>query len=355
MGLYWVYLQSLLLSPNLVPKNFIAHATICIYLSRFIMSAHKSPASLPYIDDFLLHIQANNYSPETLYNYERDLQVFADFLEHEMGSLPFKKVSKRTIEHFKAYLNSPDRKTSAGEASEQRLSSGSINRNLTSIRRYLSYMVDMDYDVPVPPNSIKLLRMGKKHGQVAGMDDLIQLIEAPMKFEKDTVVALRNRAMLETLFASGMRISELISLHRTQLDKSGKIFVEGKGKKQRYIYLTARAQGHIKNYLNKRDDDSPFLFIPNRGLNAQNKKKHISPNYLQMKIKQYREFLGINIPTSAHSLRHGFATYLAEQGANPAALQVLLGHESLETTTRYVHASDRYAEDTHKKFHPLKK
>jgi site-specific recombinase XerD len=176
-----------------------------------------------------------------------------------------------------------------------------------------------------------------------------------MQFEKDKLAALRNRAVLETLFASGMRISELASLRRNQLDKSGRIFVQGKGKKQRFVYLTERAKQHIDAYLVKRDDDSPFLFIAARGKNAGNKAKHISTNYLQMKIKHYRELLGINVPTSAHSLRHGFATYLAEQGANPAAIQVLLGHESLDTTTRYVHASDRYAEDTHKKFHPLKK
>jgi len=108
--------------------------------------------------------------------------------------------------------------------------------------------------------------------------------------------------------------------------------------------------------LKTRDDDSPFLVYTQAGSEClQTKTKHISPNYLQMKIKWYRGLLGINIPTSAHSLRHGYATYLAEQGANPVALQVLLGHESLETTTRYVHASDKYAEDTHKKFHPLKK
>jgi integrase/recombinase XerD len=196
--------------------------------------------------------------------------------------------------------------------------------------------------------------MGKKHGQVAQMSELVKLIEAPMTYEQDKVIALRNRAMLETLFASGMRISELINLKKVQLDQSGKIFIEGKGKKQRFIYLTDRAKTHIDNYLAQREDDQPYLFIAKRGLNAANKTKPISPNYLQMKIKQYRELLGINIPTSAHSLRHGFATYLAEQGANPAALQVLLGHESLETTTRYVHASDRYAEDTHKQFHPLK-
>ena len=89
-------------------------------------------------------------------------------------------------------------------------------------------------------------------------------------------------------------------------------------------------------------------------LNASNKNKKISTNYLQEKIKYYREMLRINIPISAHSLRHGFATYLAEEGANPAAIQILLGHESLDTTTRYVHASDRYAQEVHQKFHPLR-
>ena len=211
----------------------------------------------------------------------------------------------------------------------------------------------MDHEVPVVPGSIKLLRMGKKHSQVAELEELKKLIESPMKFEKDKLVALRNRAALETLFASGMRISELINLKRSQLDKSGRVFIQGKGKKQRFIYLTERAKKHIDNYLKERADDFPYLF-PAGGQNVKDKNKHISPNYLQMKIKEYRELLGINVPTSAHSLRHGFATYLAEQGANPAAIQILLGHESLETTTRYVHASDKYAESTHKKFHPLK-
>jgi integrase/recombinase XerD len=319
------------------------------------MPTTHAESPLPYLDDFLLHIQANNYSRETLYNYERDLKTFEIFLKEEVGNSPFKSITKRTIEQYKAYLNSDDRKTAEGKAGEIHLKSGSINRTLTSLRRYLSYLIDMDYDCPVAPGSIKLLRMGKKHGQVAELHELIRLIESPATFEKDAFVAKRNRAMLETLFASGMRISELINLKRNQLDKSGKIFIQGKGKKQRFIYLTDRATKYLEIYLKTRADDSPFLFIAKRGANASDKTKPISANYLQMKIKRYRELLGINVPTSAHSLRHGFATYLAEQGANPAAIQVLLGHESLETTTRYVHASDRYAEQTHKDFHPLKK
>ncbi len=308
---------------------------------------------LPLLEDFLLHIRANNYSQETLYNYERDLETFSLFLTQEMN-LDFANINKRTIEQFKAYLNSRDRKTAKGKKAEQDLSAGSINRTLTSLRRYLSYLIDMDEPAPVAPGSIKLLRMGKKHKQVAELSELTLLIESPMKFEKDKLTALRNRAMLETLFASGMRISELLNLKRAQLDKSGRVFIQGKGKKQRLIYLTERAKRHIDNYLKERTDEFPYLFVPESGRNVKEKNKHISPNYLQMKIKKYRELLGINVPTSAHSLRHGFATYLAEQGANPAAIQILLGHESLDTTTRYVHASDKYAEKTHKDFHPLK-
>ncbi len=309
---------------------------------------------LPLIDDFLLHIQANNYSHETLYNYERDLDTFASFLTHELRGVAFDKITKKTIEQYKAYLNSPTRKTAKGDESAIKLKSGSINRHLTSLRRYLSFLMDMDEPVPVPPTAIKLLRMGKQHGQIAEFEEMIKLIECPTTVERDEFVQKRNRAMLETLFASGMRISELISLRINQLDHTGKIFVEGKGRKRRFIYLTPRAERHIREYLKLRDDDNPFIFVAERGLNANNKKKHISANYMQMKIKWYREYLGMAIKTSAHSLRHGFATYLAEQGANPAAIQVLLGHESLETTTRYVHASDKYAESTHHQFHPLK-
>src|SRR3989344_6110538 len=321
----------------------------------------KEPATtnnnseLPLLDDFLLHIRANNYSEETLYNYERDLNTFYLFLKIDMRGLPFSDLTKKTIDQFKAYLNSRDRKTALGKNSAQKLSSLSINRALVSLRRYLAYLVDMDYKTPIVPNSVKLIRTEKRHPHISEMEELVKLIESPMKFEKEKIIALRNRAALETLFASGMRISELISLKRSQIDNSGRIFVLGKGKKQRFIYLTERAKKHINNYLKSRVDDSPYLFVANnRGRNAGKNDKHISANYIEMKMKRYRELLGINIPISPHSLRHGFAAYLAEQGANPAAIQILLGHESLDTTTRYVHASDKYAEASHKKFHPLK-
>jgi site-specific recombinase XerD len=161
--------------------------------------------------------------------------------------------------------------------------------------------------------------------------------------------------MLEILFSTGMRISELLTLKKTQIDKTGRIFIRGKGKKERFVYLTPRAQKHLNNYLDiHKMNDSLYLFVPYSGKNIHDKDKKISTNYLQEKIKRYRELLSLNVPISAHGIRHGFATYLAENGANPAAIQILLGHESLDTTTRYVHTSDRYAEKMHRKYHPLK-
>ena len=313
----------------------------------------KIKNGLPYIDDFLLFLQTNNYSQESVYNYERDLKVFENFLSEDLF-LPFSRITKRSIEQYKAYLNSIDRKTAQGVAQKKNLKSFSLNRYLSSLRSYLKYLVSMDHFSPIASDAVTLIKTEKKIPKVAELNDLVRLIESPSQFEKNSIVAKRNRAILEVLFSTGMRISELVNLKSNQINKDGQIYVLGKGKKERFVYLTPRAQNHLKEYLKIRNDDSPFTFIPYSGKNNSEKMKKISTNYIQYKIKEYREMLGINIPTSAHSLRHGFATYLAESGANPAAIQILLGHESLDTTTRYVHASDQYAEKTHRKFHPLK-
>jgi len=309
---------------------------------------------LNHLEDFLLYIQTNNYSSETLYNYERDLKTFENFLKNE-SKIPFEKINKKIIEQYKAYLVSRDRKTALGQKPKKNLTSGSINRTLSSIRGYLKYLIKMDYKSPIAPQAIELLRTEKKHPRVGEFEEIIKLIESPTRLEKNEVVALRNRAMLETLFSTGLRISELLNIKINDIDKSGRIFIKGKGKKERFVYLTNRAQKYIKKYLEVRgQSDSPFLFLPYRGKNVHQKDKKVSTNYLEERVKKYRELIGLNIPISAHGIRHAFATYLAESGASPVAIQILLGHESLDTTTRYVQASDRYAERIFRKYHPLK-
>lgn len=347
----------------------------------------KRKRILLQINDFLLELTNNNYSLETIKNYKRDLLVFESFLHKKQ--VPFKKISKKTITLYKGFLKSgkhpefleeisenghndadisksrpgPPRSDETGKGG---LSSRSINRMLSSLRAYLRFLIDFDYKTPLAPDAVKLIKTERKESRVAEFEDLVKLVKFPSTFEKQKFVAKRNRAILELLFSTGMRISELVSLNLEDLDLSkdrrnirqGKIFIMGKGKKQRFVYLTDRCKRHLEAYLGMRNDRFTALFVPTRGLRAGKEdpvKVRLSARYIQDRIALYRRLLGVIVPTSAHSLRHGFATYLAEHGASPVAIQHLLGHESLQTTTRYVHASDKFAEESHKKYHPLKK
>ena len=308
---------------------------------------------LPCLDDFLLNLRVRNLSEETIYNYERDLNVFENFLDEI--NIPLDEINKKTILNYKAYLTSRDRKTAKSLPGKKKLASFSINRMLSSLRSYFKFLTDMDYSIPIPPNIIELIKTEKKLPRVGELEEIKKLLEAPIKLEKNKIVALRNQAIFETLFSTGARISELLSIKISDIDKNGRIFIQGKGKKERFVYLTPRAQKWIKKYLEIRGKtDSPYLFIPYRGKNVHLKTKKISPNYLEGKVKKYREILGLNIPVTPHGLRRAFATYLAEQGASVTAIQILLGHESLDTTTRYVRASNRFAEKSFHKYHPLK-
>lgn len=310
--------------------------------------------NLDLIDDFFLFLETNNYSPETIYNYKKDLLHFDNFLKSR--NIYIKDMNKRLIFEFKAYLVSDTRQTpTMHHETNIRLSSASINRCLSAIRAYILFLIDQEYDCPIVPDQFKMVKRERSHPNVAELNELISLIESPSKLEKDPIIGARNRAMLEVLFATGMRISELLKLNKRDLDGSGRIFITGKGRKQRFVYLTERAQLYLDQYLYLRKDMQIALFIPTKGRNIIKAQRRISSNYLQERIKRYREKLRINLPTSAHSLRHGFATYLAEEGASPAAIQILLGHESLNTTTRYVNASDKFAQESHRKYHPLTK
>jgi len=363
---------------------------------------------LPNKEEYLLNLINNNYSMNTVDNYRRDLEIFELFLL--MRGKVFNDVNKLLINEYKGYLRTgqhlldidkleksqmiPEGKlpegrqvqnpeighqnsrqirrykessssgSRNGRSSSDGLHSRSINRMLSSLRAYFGYLVDSDIKIPIPPSAIKLIKTEKTEKQVADFEELVSLIESPEIFETKKMVRYRNRAILELFFSTGMRISEVVNLDRSHLktNESGtrildsRLYIMGKGKKQRHVYLTDRATRYLERYLKIRNDNYPALFIPYKGtrkIEGDKDMVRISSRYIQDVIAKYKKKLGILVPTTPHSLRHGFATYLAEKGANPAAIQHLLGHESLQTTTRYVHASDKYAEQSHKEFHPL--
>lgn len=342
---------------------------------------------LPYLREYILNLKNNNYSKETIENYTRDLEIFTCFLYYL--DIQFEQIDKLIIADYKGFLRDQNYlpilhefqagreladkvvEQSKKEISEVKkamyrgqLSDASINRMLSTLRSFLTFLVDIDKPVPIPPSAIKMIKAEKKEKQIAEFDELVKLIECPFEFETEQIVKFRNRAVLELIFSTGMRISEVVNLNREHfkiIDKKvveDKIYISGKGKKQRFVYLTKRAIEYLNEYLQRRQDSYPAMFVPTRGTRKATDNPYIvriSQNYLQMKIAEYRRRLGIVVPTSAHSLRHGFATYIAEEGASPAAIQKLLGHSSLQTTSKYVHGSDKFAEKTHRDYHPLQK
>ena len=160
---------------------------------------------LPYLDDFLLHLQAANYSARTVYNYERDLHVFDSFLVE--SRFEFARITKREVTYYKAYLSSGDRQTATGDPGVvTSLDARSINRMLSALRSYLKYLIDMDLPCPLPPDAVSLTKAIRKHPQVAELNALTALVESPSRFESDHRIAARNRAMLEVLLATGMPI-----------------------------------------------------------------------------------------------------------------------------------------------------
>jgi len=311
---------------------------------------------LPHIDDFLRDLQANHYSMNTVYNYERYLAVFSRFLND--SSVPFDKINKQTITSYKAYLASLGRNTAKqGNHSDKQLAPCTINYKLVALRVYLRYLIDIDYPCPLAPEAVKNLKAVPRQPQVPELKDLIRLIEAPAP-EANTI-ELRDKAILETLFNTGLRVSELVSLDRDQVDLERKqLGFKGKGKKIRVIFLSDRVAQWVGRYLQSRRDHFEPLFIRHSGkvdARTGGEKMRLTVRSIQRIVIKYAKRCGLSIKATPHTLRHCFATYLAEEGASPVPLLVLFGHESLDTTTRYVHASDKYAEETHHKYHPLAK
>jgi integrase/recombinase XerD len=309
---------------------------------------------LPHIDDFLLNLEAGHYSPYTVYDYERYLEVFDHFLNE--SSVPFDKMNKQTIASYKAYLASRGRNTAKpGNHTDKQLAPATINYKLIALRAYLRYLIDIDYPCLLPPEAVKLLKAVPKKPQVPELEDLIRLIEAPS--HKSNIMELRDKAILEILLNTGLRVSELVSLNRAQVHLERNEFgLKGKGDKLRTVFLSNTVVECIRHYLQSRRDHFEPLFIRYSGnvdAGKSGEKMRLTVRSIQSIVTKYAKRCSLPIKATPQTLRHCFAVYLAEEGGNPAALQILLGHQSLDGTTRYVHASDKYAEETHRKYHPL--
>jgi len=309
---------------------------------------------LPHVDDFLMSLQANHYSALTIRDYMGYLEVFDHFLSE--SNVPFDRISRQTVDSYRVYLAGLGRDTrKPGNRSDRQLAPCTINYKLIGLRVYLRYLIDMGYPCPLGPEAVKSVKARSQRPRLPEFQDLVRLIEAPVP--ESNTMELRDKAILETLFGTGLKVSELVSLNREQIDLVRKRFgLKGKGGRTRIVFLSDTAAQWIGRYLQSRRDDFKPLFVRYSGsVDGRNSGENmrLTVRSIQNIAARYARRCGLSIRATPETLRHCFAAYVAGEGANPIPLRFVFAHESSSDVTRYVHASDKYAEETHRKYHPL--
>lgn len=307
-----------------------------------------------HLIDFLEYCEVEKgLSATTTRNYARFLQRFFAWLAKE--KLSDLRPSRLTEEHVSKYrlalAHSPNavRKASAG------LRQSTQMRYLIALRSLLMYFHEKN--IPALPTEKIKLPKERREGSVKflDLDQVEKLLSATeTKTETKTVAGLRDRAILETLFSTGLRVAELAALERKQFagivnKKDFELSIVGKGGYPRTVYWSERALPWLKKYLDERGDDDQALFIRFGG--PKNAPLSLSVRGIEMIVQKYAKIAGIPILASPHTIRHSFATDLLNQGADLRAVQELLGHRNVATTQIYTHVTNKRLRDVHRKFH----
>lgn len=291
------------------------------------------------IKEYLDYLEVEkNRSPKTRENYERYLGNFTKTVR--ASSLD--DLSLENIKKFRLALARPNPATGAT------LKKSTQAYHVIAIRNFLKYLIKQNYNV-VAPDKIELPKIGERQIEIIEYPELERLLNTVSGNDLRT---LRDRAMLETLFSTGLRISELCALNRyIDLDK-GEVTVRGKGDKLRLVFLAERAKRAIKNYLVARGDAEEAMFIS--FTKAKNPKiiGRIIPRTVQRVVQFYGRKAGVaGKRLTPHTLRHMFATDLLSNGADLRSVQELLGHSNVSTTQVYTHLTNRELKEIHKAFH----
>lgn len=288
------------------------------------------------INEFLDYIKIEKkLSKNTVMSYNEDLKHYKSFMD---GTVVVKNIKRDDIVNFIKYLENNN------------LSSRSINHTIGTVKEMHKYF-SMYYDIPNVTEDIGLLKVTKTLPKVLTIDEVNKLLEIDTKTDYD----YRNKAMLELMYSSGLRVSELINLTLNDIDlKENTVHVYGKGAKERiipigdyatdalFIYINEHRNSMLKGYL------TDSLFLNNHG-------KGMSRIGFFKILKGIAKEKGIKKEFSPHTLRHSFATHMLEYGADLRSIQELLGHENMSTTSIYTHVRSDLIRDSYDKYHPRSK
>lgn len=294
---------------------------------------------------FLEHLEIEkNRSKLTIRNYDLYLARFIEFAKRHGIHTP-EKINLDLVRNYRLRLN---RQT---DLQGHELKAATQNYHVIALRSFLKYLSRRDIPT-LTAEKIELSRTPGRQVEFLETDDLKKLLSAPQS-EKKHILALRDRAILELLFSTGLRVAELASLKRGQINLKKEEFpIRGKGNKLRIVFLSKSARETIKNYLEKRRDNSPALFIKhNRSKIDITDTRPLTPRSIQRLIKKYALISGISTKISPHTLRHTMATDLLAAGADLRSVQEILGHSSITTTQVYTHITNRRLREIYRKYH----
>ncbi len=274
-------------------------------------------------------------SLKTVENYNRYLNRFLGYLKSNSPTA----ITDEKMRKYRLWLNRQVADNNSGTLKKR-----TQNYYLIALRGFLKYLVKREIK-SLAPEKIELAKVGERSLDLISNQELKRLLN--ISKEKD-LKSLRDKAILELLFSTGLRVSELCALNSDIDFKKDEMSVRGKGDKVRVVFFSNSAKKTIKEYLSKRKDMSEALFV---SLVSNKENNRLTPRSVERLVKQSAIKAGITKKVTPHIIRHSFATDLLENGADLRSVQMMLGHADISTTQIYTHMTDKHLKDIHKKFH----
>lgn len=293
--------------------------------------------------DFLEYLEIElGRSQKTVANYGHYLTRLEDY----SGDINIEDIDQEMLRKWRLWLNR------LGTNVSDELQKNTINYHLIALRSFLKWCAKRDISA-LPADKIELAKTNRKQVSFLSTEELNNLFAQP---NISTIQGLRDRSILELLFSSGLRVSELTGLNKEHVNlKKREFTVRGKGQKDRPVFISSVSAEWLEKYITKRNDTITALFI-RHGKNQQTEDrtgdyKRLTPRSVQRMVSRYALLAGITKHVSPHTLRHSFATDLLMNGADLRSVQALLGHSSIATTQIYTHITDPHLKKVHEKFH----
>ena len=304
------------------------------------------------IQEFLEHLEIElGRSLSTVRNYRLYLEKFYDLASEDVeGEMKPEDITPEMLRRFRLKLNRTE------DVHGRRLTPVTQSYYLIALRGFLKYLAKRDIE-SLDPSLVELPKTHRAKVNFLQLDEIQRLVEAiETDAETDDETRLRDRAIIELLFAGGLRVSELCALNRASINLERREFmVRGKGSKDRPVFITKSAAEHVADYLRVRHDALAPLFLNNsRHLGAPDTTgdfRRLTPRSIQRIVDKYARLAGITKHVTPHTLRHSFATDLLINGADLRSVQSLLGHSNISTTQIYTHVTDSHLREVHEKFH----